>query len=247
MKDKIKDAFKPENIRNTWEFKSIAFLLRAGVALLVIVYLLVTMPASWIWAKASWIRHQPASRFAEMVVASEKTGDFQDAHDWLSMRPQTEMPQHAATIEEHAATLPALFFHWNTQAARNAGDDAQVLFWSTYQKYRMRYDVLRCGDPALVSKVDELSNAAAALTGINNELTTVQDDPQKMTALLQQVLDYDAKNPAANDPRTTCKAFEKISTHKKLTPVPRETWADIRHVLRRVTEAAISDMKQGMP
>lgn len=243
MKQDMRDFFKPENIRKTWEYKSITFILRGMVALGVIIYLLVTVPATWVWMKTEWVRRDPPGRFAELVAAGAQTGDFKKTHEWLMLRPRSEVPLHANTIAENAAVLPSIFFDWKVQAARAENNAEDLRFWTAYQRYRLRYDVLRCGDMTLVQKLDALQLAMQAVSGQPDPLADVQDDPARMGRLLQDVLDYDAQHPAANDPRTTCDALKKMSKAKP-QPAPREYWADIRHTLRRATEAAIRDMKK---
>lgn len=238
-----KDFWDWQHLRNTWEYKSLSFILRAMVAIVIVIYLLFALPSIWRWAGVEWVRHQPPERFAELVAAGEKSGDFKPALHWLAQRKRSEYALHTPLILEKISILPPGFVAWPAMQAREAGDVEQTRFWMMMARYRLRYDLLRCGNPDLVAQVNDILRTMEVMQG-HNELDTISGDPVATADLLQEVLDFDAQNPMRNDPRTTCDAMAQLNQNTPLQPAAPESWAPIRHTLRVVTEQAIADMRR---
>lgn len=237
-----KDFWRAENLRSTWEYKTIALIFRALVALIIILYLALTAPYIWPWAQASYARSQPIETFEQLLTQAIKNNDFSWAYRWLQARPGNEAQEHATVLERHITNIPALLLYTMPRASKQAGDIDGQRFWLTYTQYRIRFDTLRCGIPGLVDKYEQLKSFAHTLGGESDPMQEIYNDPAKMAAMLQQVLDYDAKYPAVNQPHFTCDTFAKFVTHTA-NIVPQESWATIRHTLRLTTEAGIYKLK----
>jgi hypothetical protein len=240
-----RDFWTWDNLRATWEYKTLRFILRAVLAVAVVFYLLLTLPFVWPWAKTQYVRHQPPARFAELVGAGIASGDFTPAMDWLSRRPRAERPLHIPVIRDNVTVLPPALLAWLGEDARARGDIDGLRFWQMMVRYRMRYDLVRCGNPTLVAKVNELLAEVAKFNiyGDQRVLAEVERDPAQLADLLQKVLDFDAQNPMRNDPRTTCESMKGLSKIT-YTPMPPEGWAQSRHILRLATEHGIAELRQ---
>lgn len=236
-----KDFWQPQALRATWEYKTIAFIVRALVVLVIIFYLALTVPNVWTWMQVTHARSQPIEKFEPLLTEAIADGDFAWAHRWLQARPQAEVQQNAAVLEKYVAEVPALFIYTLARASKQAEDIDQQRFWLTYAQYRMRFDFIRCGIPGLIDKYDEIQNFAMSMSGQQDPMVEVRQNPPRMAAMLQSVLDYDAKHPAVNAPDFTCESFGKL-IRAQARIVPREAWATIRHTLRLTTEQGIHEL-----
>lgn len=236
-----RDFWTSENLRRTWEYRVISFSLRFMLALAVIMYLLVALPSLWPWAQQQWVRLQDASRFEVLLDRARDSGDHRAAFHWLRNRPLSETAQHAALIDARAGELPALFMQWPARAAQLQQDAHGTEFWNAYYRYRLRYDILRCGNPELIERMQELNAFVLQMYGMPDPLQGAQDE-NRLPDVLQSVLDYDAQKPAANPPQMTCFFLQDFST-QPLQVAPPQLWAGMRHTLRLVTEDAIAQMR----
>ncbi len=242
------DTAKPtllQRLRASWEYKSIAFLLRAVVALIVIAYIALTAPFIWPWAQSAYARLQPPQAFEALLDTAIKTDNYAWADRWLKSRPRSETPVHVAVLERNIESIPALLIWPLAQNARQKGDAEDIRFWLMYTQYRLRFDVIRCGIADLEKDVSNFNALTALLHGPDGEMAEVGNDPQKMAALLQKILDYDAQHPARNSPLYTCSLLGRLRQGSTIAILPQEGWATIRHTLRAVTEMAIASMKAG--
>ncbi len=242
-----RDFWKLENLRQTWEYKTFSFLARAVLALIVVLYLLFALPSIYPWAQREWARMQPPEHFEVLLDKASKTGDFEYTLRWLNFRRIEESPYFSEIITKRSGELPALFFGYNARHFTKEKQQDEMLFWMLYTRYRLRYDILRCGNPEMVEKISQLFSLLSKLQGIDNsEFEKLQSDLPRLKKSIQRVSDFDAQQPARNDPRTTCKIFASFSDFKT-APTPPEDWAPIRHTLRIVTENSLKKMDTPAP
>ena len=233
-----------DHLTTTWEYKTLAFILRAIVAVVVVMYLIFALPSIWAWAQTAYVRTQPPEQAVNLMATAIDSGAFEPLVDWLRRRPQAEIDQHAQLVEDNISEVPFIFIGWPLQAAAARDDVEAMLFWQMLTRYRMRFDLLRCGNPVLIERTNQLVQSLAPFQPGAEALAAIERDPQRLAAILQKVLDYDAKNPARNDPRHTCESFKSL-TQINAVPMPREGWANARHILRLVTEEAVAKMQAG--
>ena len=231
-------------LRESWEYKSIVFMLRALFACVIIAYAIVTLPSIWGYSQRWYIRQQPFSTFETLLDQSRRTGLYDWPMKWMMSRPLSEQQDLAQVIERRAGELPALFFSYPVTAARARGDTDNAAFWIAYQKYRLRFDLLRCGDIAIIPKIDDLFRAVIRVNGLADEFSRIAGDRLQLADMLQKVLAFDAQHPAVNDPRDTCTSVMP-AIQKKYQPVDRDSWENIRFVLRNQTDQAIHAMRAG--
>lgn len=238
-----KDFWQADTLRTTWEYKLISFMVRVILAMTVIIYLVVTVPTVWPWAQMAHARSQPAERFESLITTAIASGDFNWAHRWLQARPRDEVAQHAAVVEKYISDVSPFLIGAVVRDKRENATIEDTRFWLMYMQYRMRYDIVRCGQAGLVNKYNELQTLVSAMQETPDELAATRNDPHITAALMQQVLDYDALHPARNTPALVCKTLTPLLHSRTHAMAPPETWASLRHTLRLVTENAINDMK----
>ena len=237
-----KDFWRPSHLRTTWEYKTIAFLMRMAVAFLVLGYLAVTSVFVWPWMQATYARSQSPQHFEALIEQAIKTDDFNWPYRWIKAQPSQRMPLYAQTVETHIGDIPPLFLSVLVQASRQTADEEKTHFWLMYTQYRMRFDLIRCGQPDLIERYGKMQSVITMLQDQPDELDAIRQNPKATAALLQQVLDYDATHPARNTPTLLCKSMAPLAQAQDITPLPQETWATIRHTLRLTTEQAIREM-----
>lgn len=231
-------------LRTTWEYKSLAFIGRFFVAAFIVLYLVLTAPYIWPWIETAYARTQAADQFDRILVTAIKLDNYNWADRWLNARPRIELAQHSATLENHIDKIPAVMLWSIVKTARQGDDEQRANFWLMYLQYRLRLDVLRCGINGLGEEVSKISAMSVLLHKDAEKLAEIGKDPDKMAALLQQVLDYDAQHPADNSPLYTCNKLKGIIPDSNVAIPPQEVWATIRHTLRLVTEAGIRKMRE---
>lgn len=238
-----RDFYRPENLRQTWEYKTLAFILRAMVAIVVVMYLIFTAQPTWAWMQREYVRSQPLSRLDGLLDEGRRTGDYAAAHKWINYRANADAPVIAAAIVNNSEALPALFFNYVARYHRVAGNMEEFAFWNYFMRYRLRYDLLRCGNPDWIDRIDAIMGQTYALQGRAEYLETLEKDPQRLAAMLTRVLDYDASHPARNNPSTTCLLISR-SDRGNYSLQPQSEWAATRHSLRLVTEYSLREMRQ---
>lgn len=234
------DIEPPKSWRRSWEIRSLFFIMRIMAVLFFISYLIFASGSSWVWIKMKWVRHQPVEQVTERAEAYIKAGKGEKVLEWVSLRHPSDRPVIMEKLAPLVSELDsALFLNYSQWTAR-AGDMDQAIFWTQYARYRLRFDALRCGIDSSVNDMTGLLELAS-IKGVRE---TIDKNPDIVGKSLQQVMDFDAKQPAANDPKSLCKKLADLN-QTTARVMPRENWAETRHMLRLVTEKAIRDMKEG--
>lgn len=237
-----KDIFTWASLRGTWEYKTLAVIMRLCVASVVFFYVVFSFALTLGWGEGRYIKLRNIEAFGPVLEKAIAENDFQHALRWLSVRKTQDTDALRAQVEAHAENLPAPFFM--TMAGRM--DDAQRPFWTVLGRYRLRFDVLRCGGRIAVDAVQAEVERLYELLGTDPVMDDIEADPLQMAALLQEVLNFDATHPARNDPDMMCKIVEGMKDMKglNLKRAQPQSWATIRHILRTTTEKAIAEMKK---
>lgn len=202
-------------------------------------YLLLTAKPAYLWAKTTWVRQQPPERLVQILDQSLKENDPEFLTEWISMRPRAERDSIMKALEPHAGDIGSTNFLIYSMWMKSEDRKTDALFWRQYARYRLRLDALRCGSPGAVDSVAQLLDAFP-----DRELQKMLDeDKNLLRQSLKQVLDFDAKHPALNDPASICENINSLQ-RGNFVPVGREKWAAIRHTLRIVTEEALKEMEK---
>lgn len=234
-------AAKPEkekSWRDLWEWKAALMILRTMAALMFIGYLLGTYMMPYQWGHVKWVRSQPLETLPQVAEKYLAKNDNRGLLRWASERPIFERPDIIRLLEPYNGRIDSTAFVLFSNWSMARGDVTEAMFWWQYALYRLRFDTLRCGSPGAIK------NMAGLVQIFENRevIAAVNKNAGKIPAMIQRVLDHDAKYPMENDPAEICKPLQKLDG-KGFKVVPRMQWPIIRHTLRVTTEGSLRDMK----
>jgi len=226
-----------EKFRNNWGFRSLAFIGRMLMVLLFLGYLIVGISAVLTLVNIGQNRRQTLDALPALIQKAAGSDRPGDVAAWARFRPLAETAGLIEIIKPESGSLgPDIFFELSRrELLQNHPEEA--LFWSQLARYRLRYDILRCGAAKSSQTLEKILGAFAS-PKIQDIL---QQHPDLVKKSVRRVLDFDAKYPARNSPAVICGLAGKLN-RSDAPPVPEEQWGDIRHTLRAVTEAALKDM-----
>jgi hypothetical protein len=220
------------------EIRAGFLILRIIGAALCILYLAATSTSALAWMQTHWARQQPLSTASALLQESLATKDPRGLSSWIFRRPLNDMPEIFAAIEAEAGSVSSLVFMRHAQYFMDSKQPDKALFWYLYARYRLRFDALRCGAPGGPETMNKVLNI---LSPAEIEALTPAEGPE-LAAVLQKVLDYDAHNPAVNNPEDTCEVVNKLIRGNFMV-TPEDTWPRTRHSLRLATEESLHQMR----
>lgn len=223
-------SFK-DKVRNSWEVRSLIFIARMLAVVLFIGYLASTWRTAAGWVQLKWVRSQSVaetSSIAEQYLSINKPDKLLE---WISLRPAEDRDTIMKQLEPLSGRIGSGVFLLYSKWQMEAGDTEKAVFWRQYALYRLRYDALRCGSPDSAKSMQGL----LALFPDTKVQGYINAHPDIVRKSVRQVLDYDARWPAENNPVDICPSLTKLEGGS-FKMVPREHWAAIRHTLRFVTE-----------
>lgn len=220
-------------------------LFRAAVAIVFVTYIAMTGDMTWNWFMTKITRLQSIDSVAK-VARDDLSGpdpDPEALRNWLARRPMSEGEELMKRLEPFVGQMSGMTFILYASWEVNAGKIDEAVFWRQYARYRIRYDVLRCGS----------YNAIGLMTDIINRLPQasikerMMETPENLPAELRRVLDYDEKHPPLNNPAQFCKALTKFEAFKSKTNIimtSPEDWTGIHTTLRGITFMEMRHMEE---
>lgn len=225
-----RETFKWKGLKSI-EFRILWWMLRAAGVMAFLGYLVVSLAGTFTWAQIMSTRAQAFSRGAE--IAAEQGAAA--AERWIFYRPGDESQKIIETFAPLSGPMsPAVFLNFSDRAF-HMGDMDRAKFWNMMARFRLRYDLMRCGMPEAVEKAEKFLRAFAVAGG--GGVAEIAEDEQARYA--REVLDFDAKYPAENDPEVFCGLMRQTGA-AGLAAMPREKWEAVRLSLRRVTEEGLA-------
>lgn len=222
--------------------KFFKFVLNFLLYSLLLCYAFVGISAAWTLYKKEINSRQSLSDLTGVIQTALEEGRPSDVTAWVHLRPQDETAALIDAISPQSGQLdPYVFFELSARQMR-LGHEEDAFFWHQLGRYRMRYDVLRCGAPDGVEVLDRF----LALFPSDKFQDTLQKRPELLKKSIRQVLDFDAKYPAENDPASFCAAIDKLAKSNVL-PATRQQWDGIRGMLRSVSEKSLKEMDGQQP
>lgn len=223
-----------------WMLRPVYFVLRFFIAAFFIFYVMFGVFSTIHWAKGELNKRQDVSRLADVISRHVQEGTPEEVVDWVRFRPLNETSEIINIITPESAVLDfRLFFELATRQLR-LGNTEDSLFWTQLGRYRLRYDLERCGVP------DSLEWFGKFL--VLSESPAIKDllaqRPELVKKSVKQVLDFDKKYPAHNNPQTLCTSLQKLSKDKEVLTVPMSEWEKVRHHLQRNTEKFLNNPGQ---
>lgn len=234
--------FSWEKIKKSWEYRSVAFIGKIFLVLLMLCYIYTGSSALMTLIKKEHIRQQDISFLATVIKKSVDARKPEAVTKWVSFRPLEETAALITAITPKSGKLgPDIFFElFRRKLQQNKAEEA--LFWLQLARFRLRYDTLRCGAGGQTEFLDKILRMASS-EKIN---TLLQENPALVRKSIRQVMDFDARHPADNHPSFICDMIAKIA-HNNAPPLPQEQWTPIRLGLHQSTEAALEQMDGKQP
>jgi hypothetical protein len=220
-------------------------ILRGAIALGVIIFLVSSLPRAWLWGQMQWVRKDDISQLDKVASAAIRTGELDHFQRWLTFRPKSESDILLEEVPGYASDVASITFFELANRAKYLGRTEDYVFWTLFGRFRLRYDLLRCGSPDSIEIMNSLF-AALSPAEKTDDVNKVLADPAKTRLYLRKVLDFDARNPARNDPAAVCATLNKLQKGKYAL-VPKSEWAAIRHLLRDITERSLREMERSDP
>lgn len=239
---------KPEAVkkgfRQSWEFRSAKFVLRIAAVLFFLAYLMITLPFAWSWANVIWTRHYPPEKVTEVAqrwLVEEEAPER--LRGWLGMRRASEADIILPLLEEHIGKLEGLTFIIFSDWMLQQGRMDEALFWRQYARFRIHYDVIRCGSREATELVNDVLNAFSR-PDIQRML---EQRPALIVSSLKETLAYDRKHPVENDPVAFCRTIVGASAADRSVRrvmLPRHTWPEHYQTLRIMTRLLIKRLEE---
>ncbi len=228
-----------QKLKESWEYRSVRFLLRIMTYMLLIAYLAGSAPSAWRWAELKWIRSHSLSELPQVLEKSIAEKMPENLTDWVLYRPKEDRAEIMRVLEPHTGKISSFtFIHYSFWAMED-GRGEEAVFWRQFANYRLRYDALRCGSVDGEKDVTRLLN-----TFSDKKVQAVMDaDPSLNKKSILWALEKDAKYPAENYPSDICSYVNTKNKRKNGSLVPEDKWAGIRHSLRIVAEMRLKEMK----
>jgi hypothetical protein len=142
-----------------------------------------------------------------LLQEARTENDYSTVEQWIQFRSHADTPyiiEHA--IPYSARLSPFAFFNFSDRAA-TLGDPAQADLWNMIARFRLRFDLLRCGMADGVEQGQKLLDKYASLQA--NYYREISDQDRRRLAV--KVLEFDDAHPAANDPTALCKMMGRTS------------------------------------
>lgn len=230
-----------DKAKSSWEFRTGKVILRVAFTLFFISYLALSLPLAWQWGWSAYYKSQPLSHLDTLIAEELNNPDQSQFMSWVHLRPEHEHDQIQAKLEPLSAKLDPFFFLLFSQWSAKKLDIEKTVFWHFYARYRLRFDALRCGAPDSVQNVDGIM----ALMPEGHITSTVQRWPHLIPMSIHDVLEFDAKYPANNNPSRICRIVYEIEGNN-YTLVKQTEWQQIRHTLRSRTELSLNEMMRDL-
>lgn len=225
--------------KQSFERRSLRFVLKLFGYILFIAYLIWAVPHAKTWADIKWVQRQPIEKLAEITPDYIHAGRPDKIYTWVKMRKAYEIDKIMETLEPYTAELSPLTFILYADRLAARGEISKAVFWHQFALYRMRFDALRCGHD------EEAVGITAAMTKIYRNkkiMTAIESDSAQLPRTIRAVLDMDAKYPARNKPVMVCDIVRGL-TGSIIQVMPEQDWAFIRHMLRNDSEAKLANLE----
>jgi len=213
-------------------FLGLGFLARAVGVLLMLCYVYAGVVALTALVRAEVNARAPVADLARLIDTAH---DLSELPAWVRLRPLSDTPALIEVVTPRAGRVgPDLFIELARRQVQLKNTE-EGLFWMQLAKYRLRYDILRCGQPGMIEKIDMLLAALAP----KDILSLLGEKPELFKVSIRRVLEFDAQYPPTASPDHICQAIARLN-EAKVIPVPASEWEWIRNSLRRAAEKFLS-------
>lgn len=226
-----------EKFRGSIEYRSVAFIFRVFAVFLMISYVYIGGESFFMLVKKDINRRQDITALPAVIREAVEDDRLGDVTAWVKLRPAAETDEIIRIVTTESGSLETSVFLELSRRRIKQDKIEDALFWVQLSRYRLRYDLLRCGRGDSIERIGKF----LALFPSPRIEELLRRRPALVKESIRQVLDFDKKYPAVNSPALMCKAVNGIEG-KDAPPVPREHWENIRRTLRETSETALKGM-----
>jgi hypothetical protein len=222
---------KPEKPKQKIIHRIFRFFFKLAVALALITYVFFGMGTTIQLVKINSNKKQDIGALNEVIDQAVRNGEPHAATSWVRLRPLTETDIIIDIVTPKSADLePGMFFElFRRQISLDNTEDA--LFWEQLARFRLRYDAIRCQVPDGYKSLEGVLNFFES----DKIIKMLKNDPKIQEKSLREVLDFDEKYPAHNNPAFTCDIIRK-SSGIIAQQMPEKDWNRERLSMRRAAE-----------
>jgi len=206
---------------------------------LFITYLSLGAQASWLLLKSAIINLQDVTAFHSIIEKNIRKNRVDSIRGWVRHRPLSETETLIKIATPKSGDMEFSLFLEFSKRLLQQGKTKEALFWAQLARYRVRYDMLRCGSLNAPKFFDDILS-----TFVPYQLTAlIKLNPELVKESVRQVLDFDAKYPAKNDPSSSCHLFITIKERGAFV-APKDQWERLHRNLRMVTETFLESQDE---
>lgn len=180
--------------------------------------------------------------FAAFVDENIKLNKSVEIEDWIKSRTLEDLDKIAEVVGERASDLPPNIFFRVSSMMFNKDRVEDALFWFNLGKYRLRYDMLRCGGS---KAIDNIEGFISILFDLKID-RLYEGQEGLLEKSLKRVIEFDKDHPPMNDIADICVLVEGLEK-EKLTPKPEEDWPMIREGLIKSAADFLKEEKKTSP
>ncbi|MBI1215261.1 MAG: hypothetical protein GC185_05510 [Alphaproteobacteria bacterium] len=242
--DAGKDGQEEGPKKRPLEARAAIFVVRVACVLFFLGYLAGTARGGYTWTWMTYVRSQPVSASVEKAEKYlVRTNQPQKLTQWLAPTKPSEYDETIKALEKYTPAMsPETFFMYSLWMSREGKQDAARMWWMM-GNFRLRFDLLRCGGRNVIDTANAFMERFAG-----KHYDELFKEPGARVKAMREVLDFDAKHPAHNDPTNMCDLVWRtlgMDTHLYV-PLASFQWASVRARLRQSTEHYLAEQEPGI-
>lgn len=212
-------------------------MLRLCYALLIFIYLAVSLSWGWAYVKHYWYARFSPRQIAPIVSELMKEGNLERGLDIVKLYPRERSAELLAAMESVAPELPPPFYFEFSRRALVAQNREAALFWALLGQMRMNFDGRRCPSEKTLQMVIFLREAQTP-PEVDEMLL---NDPGAFDRGVRRVLDWDKDHPPQSRPDYLCDIVIKAFPEENIMLWPEHEWRDLWKNFRATTEKHLEE------
>lgn len=207
------------------------WLLRIITVVALVAYVIIGIGGMSNIVKREINKTQDVSHLKEVIDDAIFNNELEDISKWVMYRPISETSQIIEIVKPYNSDVSAMLFFKISAMLLEQGKKDEALFWHLLAKYRLRYDMLRCGAQEAIDKFEEFVAKFQSEQVV--EMLDVSASKTKET--IAKVLEFDAKYPPENTIDYACSITTALEEGKS-EPIAEDNWKRVREMLRQSAE-----------
>jgi len=245
----IRRVFKMKNYKDIWKIakkavstssfcfsKVLSFCFKSIIVALFLAYFIFGLSALEIIIRKEINRTQNISEFENLVDKNIKLKHLDKIDEWIKYRSVGDTDKIAEVVTKRASDLsPQVFFRVSALKFKK-GENDDALFWFNLGKYRLRYDMMRCGGRVSIDKIENFIRVIFEL-----RIDDLYDQEGViLKKSLKRVVEFDKDYPPKNDIEEFCKMVMALEGGE-VDDIAEEEWPKIRDEMIKSAEIFVNE------